>query len=221
MQRAVIIVAAGKGKRMNVSTPKQFITLKDRPILVHTIQKFLSFDPTIKIYLVLNPDYIDFWLEVSRNFLSPNSYQIVEGGQERYHSVRNAVKSLSKDIDIVAIHDGVRPLIDVKTIANCFMQASLKDNAIPYIAPSESVRIIEGEDSKILNRDNIRLVQTPQVFMRTLLDNAYNQEYCKEFTDDASVVEKLGCKINLVEGSKQNIKITTFDDLKLAEFLMG
>ncbi|MCQ2974706.1 MAG: 2-C-methyl-D-erythritol 4-phosphate cytidylyltransferase [Bacteroidales bacterium] len=221
MKRAVIIVAGGKGVRMGMQTPKQFLPIAGVPILCRTIQQFKNFDPTIDIYLVLPTTHLAFWQKLSEAWIPPNQYNLVEGGSERFFSVKNAVDILPDEIDIVGVHDGVRPLVSVANIAECYTKAALLGNAVPCIAPPESVRIVDKEGmNNILDRNAVKLIQTPQVFHADILKQAYKQPYCEQFTDDASVVEKFGQKINLVNGDKNNIKITTFEDINFAEFLI-
>lgn len=222
MKRAVIIVAGGKGLRMGMSTPKQFLDLGGMPILCRTIHQFRSFDPEIEVILVLPEAFIDFWKILSQQFIPPHAYKIIKGGAERFFSVKNAVDTLSPEIDLVGVHDGVRPLVSVACIAQCYTQAALKGNAVPCINPPESIRTIEENgENHIIDRNSVKLIQTPQVFHADVLKKAYQLPYTKLFTDDASVVEQFGEKINLIEGEKNNIKITTFDDINFAEFLVA
>ena len=222
MNRAVIIVAGGKGVRMGLSTPKQFLEIAGIPILCRTIAQFRSFDPDIEVLLALPEQYVDYWKRISQAFVREGTYRIVKGGSERFHSVKNAVDSLSLNIDLVAVHDGVRPLVSVSCIAQCFATAALKGNAIPCINPPESIRTIDIQGSShIVDRSTVKLIQTPQVFHADILRRAYTQPYEPSFTDDASVVERLGETINLIDGEKNNIKITTFDDIGYAEYIVG
>lgn len=222
MKRAVIIVAGGHGLRMGSDIPKQFLEIKGIPVLCRTIRQFIDFDPEIKIFTVLPASHISYWKQIAPKYLNNNSIEIIEGGNERFFSVKNAVDKLDDDIDITGVHDGVRPLVSTKCIAECYAHAALEGNAVPCLAPPESIRISESNgDSHIINRDTIKLIQTPQVFHTDILKRAYLQPYSKEFTDDASVVEKIGTKINLIPGIKQNIKITTFEDLEYAEFILN
>ena len=222
MNRAVIIVAGGKGVRMGLSTPKQFLEIAGIPILCRTIGQFRSFDPAIEVFLALPEQYVDYWKRISQAFIRENSYRIVKGGSERFHSVKNAVDALPADTDLVAVHDGVRPLVSISCIAQCFATAALKGNAIPCINPPESIRTIDPQGSShIVDRSTVKLIQTPQVFHADILRRAYTQPYEPSFTDDASVVERLGETINLIEGEKNNIKITTFDDIGYAEYIVG
>lgn len=212
----VVIVAGGSGTRMKSEMPKQFINLNGIPILMHTIRKFNSFNPEISIRLVLPIEQIELWeqLCVTNSFNVPHT--IYSGGESRFHSVKNGLKGLSDD-GYVAVHDGVRPLVSDETLKRCFDEVKVKGSVIPVIEVFETLREIKGVNSKTVPRSSFRLVQTPQVFKADLLQKAYLQDYNTEFTDDASVVEFLGHEISLVEGNRENIKITTPIDLLVAE----
>ena len=208
---------------MGASLPKQFLPVAGVPILCRTIQKFLQYDPSMQIYLALPALYKGLWAQLSLPYVSQDSCTVVDGGQERFHSVKNALSQIPQDVDIIAVHDGVRPLVSVKTIALAFAEAALKGNAVPCVAPPESIRVVaqDGGESKPIDRSTVKLVQTPQVFEARLLREAYLLPYSQSFTDDASVVEAAGQRINLIEGERQNVKITTIDDLKYAEFVLS
>lgn len=219
MKRAVIIVAGGKGTRMGSTLPKQFMQIGGQPILCRTIDRFRQYDPAITIIIALPAQWAAAWLQISAGYISPNSYIIAEGGEQRYHSVKNALMKVPNDIDLIGVHDGVRPLVSVKTIANAYTEAALHGNAVPCIAPPESIRIVNQDDTNApIDRNTVKLIQTPQVFAADILRAAYSLPYTPEFTDDASVVEKYGHTIHLIDGDRQNIKITTLDDLKYAEY---
>jgi 2-C-methyl-D-erythritol 4-phosphate cytidylyltransferase len=223
MHKYAIIVAGGKGERMGNDIPKQFLELAGKPILMHTIEKFKSTFPTIEIILALPENQIDFWKELcSLSAFDVNSHQLVFGGKTRFNSVKNALE-LIKQESIVAIHDGVRPLVSSETIIKCFNEAESKGNAIPSIDVIESLRHVSKQDNsnKSVARNCYQLIQTPQCFSSELILKAYQQDEDASFTDDASVVEALGEKINLVEGNKENIKITSPIDLKIAEVLLS
>lgn len=220
MKYYAIIVGGGSGKRMQNSVAKQFLLLKDKPVLMHTILAFHNsiFNP--EIILVLNADLHQQWEQLcfKHNFNIP--HLVIRGGEQRFHSVRNGLMAI-KDEGIVAIHDAVRPLASSKLIANAYEAAEQKGNAVTCIKPSDSVRKIKiDNESKIINRDELVLIQTPQTFEISQLRTAYQQHYKAKFTDDASVVEKAGFKINLIEGERNNIKITYPEDLELASFLL-
>jgi 2-C-methyl-D-erythritol 4-phosphate cytidylyltransferase len=212
--KTVIITAGGIGNRMKSDIPKQFIELHGKTILEHTLLSFFKFDSKIQLILTLPKDWISFWNEIceKNNFLIP--HEIVSGGKERYHSIKNALKIAQGDF--IAIHDGVRPLVSMETIKNAFETAELKGNAIPVIPLKESIRFIENEDSKALNRSNYFIVQTPQVFEKNLINTAYKNEFHDKITDDASLVEEMGVKIHVFLGNEENIKITSPIDLKIA-----
>ena len=219
MKRAVIIVAGGKGTRMGSSLPKQFMQIGGQPILCRTIEKFRQYDPTITIIISLPAQWLGAWVQLSAGTIAPNSYIIAEGGEQRYHSVKNALMKVPNDIDLIGVHDGVRPLVSVKTIANAYTEAALHGNAVPCIAPPESIRIVNGDNTNApIDRNTVKLIQTPQVFAADMLRAAYSLPYTPEFTDDASVVERHGIPIHLIDGDRQNIKITTIEDLKYAEY---
>ena len=215
-----IIVAGGKGERMGADVPKQFLEINGKPILMHTLEKFQETLKDVKIILALPENQIDFWKGLCSKYNFSTSYQLVAGGITRFHSVQNAL-ALIKEDSIVAIHDGVRPLVNSATINTCFSAAEKLGNAIPVVDVVESLRHVSKQDNinKAVARSCYKLVQTPQCFRSELILKAYQQEYDAAFTDDASVVEKLGEEINLVDGNRENIKITTTEDLLIAEAL--
>ena len=218
MKRSVIIVAGGKGLRMGGDIPKQFVTINGLPILMHTINSFHSFDSSMDIIVVLPIDQQDYSKNLCREYKFTVSHTIVDGGETRFHSVKNGLDSIFED-GIVAVHDGVRPFVSPEVIETCFSVSIEKGAVIPVIDVVETIRHISGDDSQTVPRDEYKLVQTPQVFSVTLLKKAYSQKYNSNFTDDASVVEAMGHKVTLVKGNRENIKITTPFDLKLAELL--
>jgi 2-C-methyl-D-erythritol 4-phosphate cytidylyltransferase len=215
MHKSVIIVAGGSGKRMGSVVPKQFLELNGKPVLMWTIEKFYQYDPEISIILVLPLDQVSYWDRLCIQHLFKIRHEVAFGGENRFHSVKNGFKRVEEG-SCTAIHDGVRPLVSLETIDSCFIEAEKYGNAIPYVALSESVRKVKNNKSKVLNRELIKIIQTPQVFSYQQLKNAYLQEYNDSFTDDATIVEKLGYPINLVEGNVENIKITTPFDMKVA-----
>ncbi len=216
MKKYVIIVAGGKGKRMHSETPKQFLHVAGRPVLMHTIRKFSDYDEDIVIHLVLPSPFIDFWKSLCHRFDFTIPHTVIEGGDSRFFSVRNGLKGIPVGC-LVAVHDGVRPLVSFDTIKRVFKTAAKKGNAIPVVKVNESVRQLKEDTSFAVNRQNYRLIQTPQCFQSKILLKGYRQDYREEFTDDATVIETLGEKINLVEGNFENIKITRPSDLKIAE----
>jgi len=212
MKKYAVIVAGGKGERMLSEIPKQFMLLKNKPILMHTIEAFFNFDNSIKIILVLPQKHIPLWQELCKKYDFQIDCSTVEGGEERFFSVKNGLNLVEKN-SLVAIHDGVRPWVSKKTLENCFTTAEILGNAVPVVPVNESIRWVENGTNRHINRTNLRIVQTPQVFHSQILKAAYLQDFNEIFTDDASVAEAFGEKINLVEGNMENIKITTQHDL--------
>jgi 2-C-methyl-D-erythritol 4-phosphate cytidylyltransferase len=221
MQKYVIIVAGGKGLRMGGEIPKQFLPLKDTPILMRTIQRFYEYDSLIKVVLVLPKDHFSYWKKLCDDYSFTVPCQLVEGGESRYHSVKNGLLSIRPQEEaLVAVHDGVRPFVSVATLQKTFDTAEKYKTAVPVIESVDSLREIVDEKSVARDRSKFFLVQTPQVFSYDVLINAYQQAYRTVFTDDASVVESSGYDIKLVEGNRENIKITTMYDLKIAKALV-
>ena len=215
MTNTVIIVAGGRGKRMGDDIPKQFLPVDGRPILMHTVERFYCFDNGIKIIVALPTDQMPTWENLCRQHLFDIAHQMVAGGEERFHSVQNALKLVGND-EIVAVHDGVRPLVSTATISRCFEKARQTGAAIPVIDLTESLRFFESPDKHVaVDRNKYKTVQTPQVFRAEILTAAYTQPYNPQFTDDASVVERYGHPIATVEGNRENIKITTPSDIML------
>lgn len=218
--KIAIIVAGGKGERMKADVPKQFIEIQGRPILMHTIEAFLGYDASLKIIVVLPQVQMEYWSELCKKHAFDVAHSIVAGGETRFQSVNNGLKAV-KTSGLVAVHDGVRPLVSKATIARCYAEAQKNGNAIPVLELVDSIRHITPNGSISVDRAAFKLVQTPQVFNVELLKKAYEQPFSSLFTDDASVVESLGEEINLVEGNRENIKITTAFDLRLAEILLN
>ena len=220
MKKYAIIVAGGSGQRMQSAVPKQFLLLQGKPILYHTLKAFYEADVSTELIIVLPADQFTTWESLISN-LPTLPHRLVAGGNSRFQSSQNAIQTLSED-GLVAIHDGVRPLIEPKLISTSFQEAAQKGNAVLAVASKDSVRFYSAEKERFehLNRETIRLIQTPQIFSVKDLKEAFKQKYSDDFTDDARVVEALGIHINLVEGSYKNIKITTPEDLLLAEVLL-
>ena len=214
-KKYAIIVAAGSGTRMGSDIPKQFITVGGKPILHHTIERFLSLSFPVGIIVVVNQEKKDYWKRYCAETGFLERYAIPSGGITRFHSVANALQYLPDD-SVVAIHDGVRPFVTADFLEEMFRQGEELGNAVPAVAPVETVREVSGLESYVLKRDDIRLVQTPQVFRSEVIKAAYKLPYDPKFTDDASVVEAAGYRINLVDGLRYNIKITTPEDLEIA-----
>ena len=217
MKKNVIIVAGGRGKRMRSEIPKQFLPLYGFPILMHTLKKFYRYDNSIRIILALPKIQIRVWKKFCRDYKFDYKHDIVQGGITRFHSVKNGLSKIKGKDHVVAIHDGVRPLVSLETIRRCFKKAESSGNAVPTTDIPESIRKIEKGNNYPVDRSKHKLIQTPQIFHSNMLFEAYKQDYKSEFTDDASVVESLGYSINLVKGNRENIKITTPSDLLIAE----
>lgn len=219
MKYYAIIVAGGSGSRMNADIPKQFHLLSGKPILMRTIEAFHSSDLRPEIILVLNTAYHNLWAELCSRHSFEIPCSVVSSGKERFHSVKNGLELVDEDT-IVAVHDAVRPLVSDELITRSFKLATQWPAVIPAVSSKDSVRKREGETTVAINREDILLVQTPQVFQSNLLKRAYLQEYSREFTDDASVVEKAGEKVYITEGDYKNIKITYPEDIQLAELYL-
>jgi len=220
IHRYLIVVAGGKGLRMGASVPKQFLLLAGRPVIFLTISRFIDYDPGIELIIVLPEGNTTMWKELCMQYGLSHDHNIIIGGEERYNSVKNGL-SLIRQESIVAVHDAVRPLVSIGTIDKCFNVAAEKGNAVPFVKPPESVReIINDNRNRPLKRERIALIQTPQVFRSDILLAAYARVYNPAFTDDASVVEAAGHKINLVEGNPENIKITTAEDMAIADAIL-
>ena len=224
MKTLAIIVAGGSGTRFGAQLPKQFLELKGRPILMHTIEAFghcgdCSFD----IVVTLPADQMDLWQQLCHKYGFDLPHRVVPGGETRWHSVKNALDSILdiNDVDIIAVHDGVRPLITAELIGRTIETARCDGAAIPVVTLNDSVRQVKGEISHALDRSTLRAVQTPQAFDARLLHDAYSLPYQPTFTDDASVVECAGHLVTLVEGDPHNLKITRPMDLALAEYLLN
>ncbi len=221
MKKYVIIVAGGKGVRMGTDVPKQFLPIGDRPVLMHTLEVFYLYDKEMELILVLPVSQRDYWAGLCRTYAFSIPHTIVDGGETRFHSVRNGLARIPAGVEaLVAVHDGVRPFVALDVISECFKIALERGAAIPVISVVETVRQVVGKRSRAVDRNAYKLVQTPQVFHAQLLAKAYSQPYNSTFTDDASVVEALGEEVFLVEGNRENIKITTPFDIKVANALL-
>ena len=219
-----IIVAGGSGKRFGAELPKQFLELNGRPILMHTIDAFGRYgDCSFDVIVTLPADQMDLWRQLCDKFGFDVPHRVVPGGETRWHSVKNALDSILdiNDVDIIAVHDGVRPLITAELIGRTIETARCDGAAIPVVTLNDSVRQVKGEISHALDRSTLRAVQTPQAFDARLLHDAYSLPYQPTFTDDASVVECAGHLVTLVEGDPHNLKITRPMDLALAEYLLN
>ena len=219
-----IVVAGGKGLRMGADTPKQFLPIGGKPVLMRTLERFREALPDVVLVLVLPPSQQDFWRQlcVHHHFTLPHT--VASGGATRFHSVLNGLRTIPTDVAeaVVGVHDGVRPFVSPDVIRRCYAEAEQTGTAVPVMPVVETVRHIQadGTSSATIDRSRLRLVQTPQTFSLSLLRRAYEQPYRDAFTDDASVVEALGHPITLVEGNRENIKLTTPFDLQVAETIL-
>lgn len=220
MDKYVIIVAGGSGQRMETKVPKQFLILRHRPILMHTIRAFHDYDPSIKIIVVIPEKNMYLWNKLCRDFFFDIDHDIAPGGLNRFQSVKNGLAKIFTD-GIVAIHDGVRPLVDHQLIDLCFTTAFNKGNAIPAIPVKDSMRKLgDGEANTPVDRSEFVNIQTPQTFKVEPLKDAYRNAPHENFTDDATVLESAGGQIHLVTGADNNLKITTPVDIKIAETIL-
>ena len=215
----VIIVAGGSGSRFKSDILKQFIELDGKPILMHSIAAFYKYQKNIEIIVVLPEQQIDFWHSLCKKHNFKIKHRLENGGKTRFESVKKGLDTVKFSQNLIAIHDGVRPLVSQNTIKRCFQEAEISGNAIPTILPVDSVRQISKGTNIPTDRSKLRLIQTPQIFKIDILKKAYKQKYKESFTDDASVIEAMGEKINLVEGNRENIKITNKIDMVIAEAL--
>jgi 2-C-methyl-D-erythritol 4-phosphate cytidylyltransferase len=216
MKKFVIIVAGGSGQRMGTELPKQFLELCEKPILMHTLQRFFDFDPQCDIILVLPQAQQQLWQALCIKYSFTLSHRVASGGTTRFHSVQNGLK-LIREEGLVMIHDGVRPLVSKDTLERCCQMALEQGNAIPVLPVNESLRMIKGLENVSVDRSLYFSVQTPQTFLSGQILKAFEQPYEPTFTDDASVAERAGFTIHMVEGNTENIKITTPTDLVIAE----
>lgn len=215
MDSFVVIVAGGSGSRMGANIPKQFLELDGKPILMHTLERIYKISPDSIFILVLPKDQFERWQNLCNAHKFNLNYKLIEGGNSRFQSVKNGLSLVNKN-SIVAIHDGVRPFVSKNVFESCMNEAKLKGGAIPTLPITDSIRELNQNGSQIRNRNNFVSVQTPQCFQSDLIINSYQQNFDNSFTDDASVVEKFGHTISLVSGNKENIKITTPEDLDIA-----
>lgn len=216
-KRGMVIVAGGRGSRMKSELPKQFLEVNGVPLIVHTIRRIRRFHGEIEMVIAMHPDWISHWAAIAEQY-DLAMHKVVPGGKERFHSVKSGLQALTADV--VGVHDAVRPLVSVETLQRCFETAEKEGNAVPVVPVTESLRRVDGEYSRAEARDAYRIVQTPQCFDRETLMAAYERGYEPFFTDDASVFEAAGGSIKLVEGNPENIKVTTPQDLVLAEHLL-
>ncbi len=223
MERFAILVAGGQGLRMGGDVPKQFLPLGGRPVLMHTIDRFREVFPDMHIIVVLPQGQHDYWHDLCRRHHLEGGFLTAPGGDTRFHSVLNGLNAIPADVSegLVGVHDGVRPFVSRDTLRRCYEEAARSGTAVPVVPVVETLRHVSPDgESMTVPRSDYRLVQTPQVFSLSLLRRAYRQPYAPQFTDDASVVEALGERITLVEGNRENIKLTTPADLLLAKGIM-
>jgi 2-C-methyl-D-erythritol 4-phosphate cytidylyltransferase len=224
MKTVAIIVAGGSGTRFGAELPKQFLELGGKPILMRSIEAFAnSGNCPVDVIVTLPSDQMDLWQRLCDRYGFDVPHRVVPGGETRWHSVKHALDSMGdvNEVDIIAVHDGVRPMVTADVICRTIAAARRDGAAIPVVALNDSVRQVVGEASHALDRSTLRAVQTPQAFDARLLLDAYSLPYQPTFTDDASVVEQLGHPITLVEGDPHNLKITRPMDLALAEYLLN
>ncbi len=227
MKTIAIIVAGGSGTRFGAELPKQFLELAGRPILMRTIEAFGEScekgDTSLDVIVTLPADQMDLWQQLCEKYAFALPHRVVAGGETRWHSVKNALAAVADiaDVDVIAVHDGVRPLATVGLICRVLDAARRDGAAIPVVPLNDSVRQVAGDTSHALDRSSLRAVQTPQAFDARLLLDAYHQPFDPTFTDDASVVERAGHRVTLVDGDPRNLKITRPMDLALAEYLLN
>ena len=216
MKKVALIVAGGVGERMNADIPKQFLLLNNLPILMRTIKQFSHFE---EIVLILPHSQFEYWEILCEKYNFKIEHTLVSGGESRFHSVKNGLTKMANN-SVIAIHDGVRALVSKTLIDNLISKTKKGVGVIPIIPIKDSIRKVEGENSTHIDRSNLHKIQTPQCFLSTDIKNAYEQEFSKSFTDDATVFENYGGKIKTVLGEEKNIKITTEEDLSVAEIFM-
>ncbi len=219
MQKHAVIVAGGTGKRMGNIVPKQFLLLKDKPVLWYTLDTFLRAYDDIEIILVLPEQHIEKGKSIAAGFPEGNQIKIVTGGDTRFHSVQCGLKEVKQN-SVVFVHDAVRCLVSVPLIQRCYKQTIEKGSAIPAVAATDSIRIINGAHHTITDRQQVRIIQTPQTFLSEIILSAFEKEYNESFTDEATVVESNGTKVFLTEGEYENIKITRPVDMMIAERIL-
>ncbi len=220
MKKFAVVVAAGSGTRMGGKTPKQFLLLNNKPVLYYTLQTFLNSFADIQIILVLPVDYTDMGQEIIDAYFDNEKIKVTAGGDTRFQSVKNGLQ-LVEDDSVIFVHDGVRCLLSENLIHRCYASAVQLGTAIPVIPSKDSVRIVNEEGNDAIDRNNVMLVQTPQTFHSRILLPAFQIDYKEKFTDEATVVEAYGMKVNLVEGEENNIKITSPVDLLIAEKIIA
>lgn len=220
MKKFVVIVAGGRGTRMNTAVPKQFLLLQGKPVLFYTIDIFFKAYSDIEVILVLPKEFIATGQEIIQSFFPNSTIQVTTGGQTRFHSVKNGLH-LVKENSIVFVHDAVRCMISTSLIKRCYEAAVEFGTAVPVIACKDSVRILTGKTNRTIERELVKLVQTPQTFLSNLLLPAFDIEFNEKFTDEATVAEAAGMDIHLIEGEENNLKLTTLVDMEFAEKIIA
>jgi len=220
MKKYAILVAGGSGIRMGAEIPKQFIEIREKPIIIHTLEIFSYTFPDIEFIVVMNPQWHQLWDKVLSRFPLKNSIITTDGGPTRFHSVKNGLSKITDNNSVVGIHDAVRPLVEEEVIRVAYKEAEVFGNAIPVVPVYESIRIKDGAFNEPIDRNKLLIVQTPQCFQTALIKDAYRQNYDERFTDDAMVLENNGERIRLVSGNIENIKITKPSDVRIAEAFM-
>ncbi len=216
---SIIITAGGIGKRMGGDLPKQFIEIAGKPILIRTLELFNTLEPTAQFIITLPIEWKEYWQELLLKHHCTISHTISDGGSERYHSIKNALKICTGDF--IAVHDGVRPLVSIETISLCLREVEKLGQVIPVVPINESLRQVFDDTSRAVNRTEFCIVQTPQCFKKSVLEKAYTIPFHAGITDDASLVEEAGFPIHLIEGNIENIKITNKMDLAIATYYMS
>ena len=219
-QEHIIIVAGGSGKRIKGNIPKQFLDVNGKPLIVYTIEKFLNYNSEINMCVVVHKDYLQYTNDLLKKYFPNKNIATTVGGETRFYSVKKGLELIENTNAVIGIHDAARPMVSIETIKRCYEMAAQKGNAIPVVDVNDSLRVIENNSNKAVNRANYKVIQTPQCFHADIIKKAFEQDYSNLFTDDASVLEKTGEKILLVEGNVENIKITHDTDLVLAQHLL-
>jgi 2-C-methyl-D-erythritol 4-phosphate cytidylyltransferase len=219
MKKYAVIVAGGSGIRMGTTTPKQFLSLNGRPLLAYTLNTFLTAYQDLQIILVIADDHFKTGRDIIGTSDDPDRIHLVTGGESRFHSVKNGLKHVRED-SVVFVHDGVRCLVSKDLVHRCYETTLQYGNAIPAIEAVDSIRIETALGNEVVSRDRVKIIQTPQTFLSDILKRGYDQEFEDSFTDEATVVERLGVKIHLVPGEATNIKITRPLDFVLAEKIL-
>lgn len=220
MDKYVVIVAGGSGKRMGTQLPKQFLLVNGKPVLYYTIEAFINAFDDIKIILVLPFEHLELGKEIIDGYFDAHKIQIVQGGETRFHSVANGLQLITNE-SIIFVHDGVRCLVTPALIELCYHTALETGSAIPVIDCKDSMRLVKDENNEPVDRTKLKLVQTPQTFHSKILLPAFAIDYKERFTDEATVVEAYGLKVTLVKGEDTNLKITNPFDLVIAEMVLN